>query len=267
MRSLQDTLIRNGYKLNRLKNSNVILSSQLSSSFSETAFEKIYLDTRQKENRLYSDAQVADLPFIDPSHIYSKEWAVRKRSALRLVKYLEKKKKPLIILEVGCGNGWLCGMISSLQNTRIIGSDINNSELNQAKRVFYNRTNLKFESGDFRNKDLNRKFDVIIFAASIQYFPIFESVVTDALSFLNREGEIHILDSQFYSPEELEPARERSYKYYDSIGKSEMAGHYFHHELNSLNRFKHKLLFSPYKFTSKLIYTKDPFPWICITSG
>ena len=250
-----------------MKNSNDIFSNQSALTFSETAFEKIYLDARQKESRLYSDEQVADLPFIDPSHLHSKEWAVRKRSALRLVKYLDKKRRPLTILEVGCGNGWLCGMISTLQNTRVTGSDINNSELNQAKRVFLNRPNLRFESGDFRNMDLNRKFDVIIFAASIQYFPIFDSTVTKALTFLNRNGEIHILDSQFYNPDELDKARQRSYKYYNSIGNGEMAEHYFHHELISLNRFKHKFLFSPYKFISKLIFKMDPFPWIRITQG
>jgi len=259
--------IRNGYKLNRLKSSNDIISNQSGLTFSETAFEKIYLNTRQKENRVYSDAQVANLPFIEPSHLHSKEWAVRKRSALKLVKYLDKKKKPLIILEVGCGNGWLCGMMSSLQNIRVTGSDINNSELNQAKRVFYNRPNLKFESGDFRNMDLNRKFDIIIFAASIQYFPIFDSVVTKALTFLNPEGEIHILDSQFYNPDELGQAKQRSDKYYDSIGNNEMAEHYFHHEIISLNRFKHKFLYNPSKFMIKMIYNRDPFPWICITSG
>jgi ubiquinone/menaquinone biosynthesis C-methylase UbiE len=250
-----------------LKNSNDIFSNQSALTFSEKAFEKIYLNTRQKESRLYSDAQVADLPFINSAHLHSKEWAVRKRSALRLVKYLDKKKKPLIILEVGCGNGWLCGMMSSLQNTRVTGSDINNSELNQAKRVFFNRPNLKFESGDFRNMDLNRKFDVIIFAASIQYFPIFDGTITKALTFLNPEGEIHILDSQFYNPDELEQAKQRSYKYYDSLGNSEMAKHYFHHELISLNRFKHKFLFNPNKLISKIIFKKDPFPWIRITSG
>ncbi|HSZ35392.1 MAG TPA: class I SAM-dependent methyltransferase [Puia sp.] len=250
-----------------MKNSNDIFNNQPASTFPETAFEKIYLNTRQKESRLYSDMQVASLPSIDPSHLHSKEWAVRKRSSLRLLKYLDKKKKPLIILEVGCGNGWLCGMMSSLQNTRVTGSDVNNSELDQAKRVFFNRTNLEFESGDFRNMDLNRKFDVIIFAASIQYFPIFDSTVNKALTFLNRDGEIHILDSRFYDPDELEQARQRSYEYYDSLGNGEMAKHYFHHELISLNRFKHRFLFSPYKFISKIIFKKDPFPWIRITSG
>jgi ubiquinone/menaquinone biosynthesis C-methylase UbiE len=246
---------------------NDILSNQSASTFSETSFEKIYLDTRQKENRLYTDMQVADLPYIDPVHIHSKEWAIRKRSALRLVNYLDKKKRPLAILEIGCGNGWLCGMVSSLQNTKVTGSDINNLELNQAKRVFYNRTNLEFESGDFRNREFKAKFDIIIFAASIQYFPMFDNTITRALSFLNPEGEIHILDSKFYKPVEQDQARQRSFEYYDSIGNGKMAGYYFHHELISLNRFKHKFLFSPYKFINKLIYTKDPFPWICIISG
>ena len=69
----------------------------------------MYLASRKKENRIYSDEQVVQLPFIEPTHIHYHEWQVRKRSALRLIHYLEKKNKPLSILEIGCGNGWLSG--------------------------------------------------------------------------------------------------------------------------------------------------------------
>jgi SAM-dependent methyltransferase len=250
-----------------LIHSNKILINQSDSSFSQVAFEKIYLEARQKENRIYSDEQVAGLPYIERSHIHFKEWSVRKRSAYRLVKYLNSKKKPLVILEVGCGNGWLCGMMADLKNSTVIGNDINNLELNQAKRVFYDKSGLKFESGDWRNMESMRKFDIIIFAASIQYFPSFDNTITMALSFLKPDGEIHILDSRFYDPGELEQARQRSQIYYESLGKFEMTKYYFHHVLDSLNGFKYKTLFNPDSFISKIIFTKDPFPWICITPG
>jgi SAM-dependent methyltransferase len=231
------------------------------------AFEKIYLDARQKENRIYSDEKDARLPYIEHSHIHFKEWSVRKRSAFRLVKYLNSKKKPLVILEVGCGNGWLCAMMADLKNSIVIGNDINNLELDQAKRVFCGKSGLKFESGDWRNMDSIRKFDIIIFAASIQYFPSFDKTITKALLFLKPDGEIHILDSRFYDPGELEQARLRTQIYYESLGKREMTKYYFHHPLDSLNRFKHKILFSPNSFLNKIIFVADPFPWICITPG
>ena len=231
------------------------------------AFEKIYLDARQKENRIYSDEQVARLPYVERSHIHFKEWSVRKRSAFRLAKYLNSKKKPLSIFEVGCGNGWLCGLLADLKNSVVIGNDINNLELNQAKRVFCGKPGLKFESGDWTNMDSLRKFDIIVFAASIQYFPSFDNTIINAFSFLKPGGEIHILDSPFYDPGELEKARQRSHIYYESLGKCEMKAYYFHHVLDSLNGFKYKILFNPDNFISKIIFTKDPFPWICITPG
>ena len=68
-------------------------------------FEQQYLAVRKRENRIYSDSEVSCLPEIFSSHDYSEEWKVRKRSAKRLITHLEKKNRPLTILEIGCGNG------------------------------------------------------------------------------------------------------------------------------------------------------------------
>jgi hypothetical protein len=107
---------------------------------------------------------------------------------------------------------------------------------------------------------------VIIFAASIQYFPMFEPTVRQALSLLHPSGEIHILDSPFYHDRELEPARKRSHLYYQSIGFGEMAEFYFHHSYDSFNGFSNKILYNPFSWKNKIFRKKDPFPWICITT-
>lgn len=232
-----------------------------------TDFEEIYIAARTKENRLYTDAQVASLPVIEQTHIHSAEWEMRKRSAEKLFSRLQQKNRSLNILEVGCGNGWLSAMLAGIDDAIVTGADINQTELEQAKRVFRNKKNLDFLSEDIREIELEEnRFDVIIFAASIQYFESVEAIIQAALLLLNKGGEIHILDSHFYKEQEVEAAATRTLSYYNSLGYEEMAGHYYHHSIQSVKKFNHKFLFDPSSLKNKLFKRTDPFPWICITA-
>ena len=48
-------------------------------------FEKLYLLLREKENRLYAENLIKDLPEIPVQHPLQSEWIVRKRSLDRLL--------------------------------------------------------------------------------------------------------------------------------------------------------------------------------------
>ena len=102
--------------------------------------------------------------------------------------------------EAGCGNGWLSHQLSGVPGISVIGSDINFSELQQAGRVFYKIPNLHFMYGNIES-DLfeDKQFDAMIFAASIQYFSNRCRNDQEGLRLLKPGGEIHILDSHFYS--------------------------------------------------------------------
>jgi ubiquinone/menaquinone biosynthesis C-methylase UbiE len=231
---------------------------------SPDGFEELYIGSRKIENRLYTDDQVRKLPQVAPSHVHAGEWAIRKRSSERLIRYLERKNKPLEILEVGCGNGWLSHRISAIKKSVVMGMDINRVEINQASRVFNERTNLSFWEGGLQSLLHQKKYDVIVFAASIQYFNPFESVMENALSMLKIDGEVHIMDSFFYKPQEIEKASHRSRLYYQSIGYGEMARFYFHHSQASLKRFKYRYLFNPAALAVRLFGNRHPFAWIRI---
>ena len=232
---------------------------------SNNEFEELYTALRKKEGRLYSDEEVEQLPEAAASNVHYKEWQVRNRSAKKLINYLENKNKPLTILEAGCGNGWLSTKLSGIRNSVVTGTDINKPELEQAKRVFGGKENLSFIEGDIRNIKFKIKFDIIIFAASIQYFPSFDEIIEGALWLLKDGAEIHIIDSYFYNNDETEKASQRSLSYYQSLGYEEMAKFYFYHSIDSLKGFDHKFLFDPSSLKNKLFRNKDPFPWICIT--
>ena len=229
----------------------------------DTAFGDLYIDVRNQEKRVLTDCQVMFLPDIEPTHIHYKEWQVRKRSAKRLIDYLKEKSKPLNILEIGCGNGWLSSMLLTIKGSKVTGIDVNEPEIMQAKRLFKNER-LDFICAGFDPKMFSdQKFDVILFAASIQYFPSIKNILQDALSCLNRNGEIHIIDTNFYSPNQVEGAARRTEQYYSEMGYPEMAAYYFHHTVNDLKPFNYQLLFNPHRLVNK-ISKKDPFYWVAV---
>lgn len=228
-------------------------------------FETLYLPLREKEGRVYSDRELAQLPEISTEHIHYAEWQLRKKSCERLVKYLAAKQQSLKILEVGCGNGWLANQLSQLPQARVTGCDINLAELQQAMRVFDKQPNLQFVLCDIRSDVLkNAQFDIIVFAASIQYFPSVPEIVGSALQLLKQNGEIHILDSPFYSPGEAERAKQRTLDYYKKMGFPEMSRHYFHHSIADLDLFNYRILFKPALFARFFPGPKNMFTWTCI---
>lgn len=231
----------------------------------DNLFEKKYIACRSKENRMYSDEEVSQLPACAATHLHAKEWEIRKASSQKLVTYLANKKKPLQILEIGCGNGWLSHQLSAISRSRVIGLDINFTELQQAARVFNDCHKIKFMYGDIRAGILDDKqFDVIVFAASLQYFPSPDIILDLCLHHLRPEGEIHVMDTLLYRPKELAAAKERTLQYYSSMGYPELAEHYFHHSLDSLAQFNHTVLYNPHAFLNRYRRNTVPFHWIKI---
>lgn len=227
-------------------------------------FEQLYLKLRKKEQRICSDEELAKLPDVPLSHPHYNEWTIRKRSAQKLVTYLGAKKKTLRILEVGCGNGWLSNKLAGIPASEVVGIDINSVEIEQAMRIF-RLTNLQFVYGGIDDEIIGqKKFDVIIFAASVQYFSSFNDIINKALRLLNTRGEIHIIDSMFYKQPEVPAATERTADYYKLIGLSGMNRYYFHHSMDELLAFDHQLLYKPGNLFHHVLKGKSPFYWICI---
>lgn len=228
-------------------------------------FEKKYITIRCMENRLYSDEEVMNLPDISPDHTHAGEWMIRKRSCQRLIRYLTEKKKRQTILEPGCGNGWLAHCLSEIPHTEVTGLDINFTELQQAARVFNENEHLRFIYGNLESGILRgRKFDCIVFAASIQYFRSLKETIRFCLHLLKPGGEIHLMDSPFYEEQEIAAAKERTFRYYDSLGYPEMSEYYFHHNINDIRGFRHRILQNPGSLFNRLWGNRDPFYWICI---
>ena len=229
------------------------------------AFETLYMQLRKKEQRVYTDEEVRNLPQVPATHLHFKEWMLRKKSCDQLIKYLAQKNKPLHILEVGCGNGWLSSRLAKNTSGQVVGLDINKEELTQAARVFSDIDNLKFIAGDIRSAQLERNsFDVVVFAASLQFFPSVEEIIQAAFQCLRAGGEVHILDTIFYKRNNVEAARQRTKDYYTTLGYPDAANYYFHHCFEDLKNFLVKILYDPASWMHKFRKNKYPFAWVCI---
>lgn len=228
----------------------------------------LYLKVREKESRLFSDDVVSKLPLFSKNHLLSDEWQARFYSAKRLKEYLSKKHTSLKILDLGCGNGWLSNFLHQASHT-VFGVDQNIFELKQAARVFSSKPKLFFLETDIFSAPFQKNtFDIILLASAAQYFPDLVYLLKTLFHYLKPDGEIHIMDTPFYSDAELDNAIHRTKTYYSSLGFPEMSKIYFHHQVSELEKFSVKWMYHPNSFVLRVkrIFGKidSPFPWVAI---
>jgi len=220
-------------------------------------FSDIYLQVRQKEHRIYTDEEVLELPYLKV-HTHSKEWKIRAYNAELLRNYMQKLyPQGVNIVEIGSGNGWLVNFLSQIPDSHITGTEINDYELEQAKRLFKKST-LHFEAKDISEIDFS-KYNVVIFAASVQYFEnpqrIFDHVFSQ-----NPDAEIICIDSFWYKNDhEAQQAKQRSKKYYTELGYPEMAEYYYHHTFEILKPYHFSILNNGFMYKMRLKWSGLPF--------
>jgi len=221
------------------------------------SFETSYLALREREGRHFTDAQLHALPEVDAGHPQAEEWRLRGRSCTRLLAYLRERGGPRV-LEVGCGNGWLAHRMAA--HAQVVATDVLAPEIEQATRAFADVEHLRFVLGGLQAHELqDQRFDLVVFAASLQYFADPGAVIADCLE---RAHEVHILDSPFYGQAELAGARARSARHFASLGQAGLAAHYHHHALAVLAGFAVDRLYEPIPGNGD-----TPFPWLRIVKS
>jgi len=240
----------------------VYVSESAHVTFSE--FETAYLSVRNKENRVLSIDEIKKLPNAFNTNPNYKEWKLRKNNTRRLVNYIQKKPGNLNILDIGCGNGFLTNLVAGNKH-HAIGIDVNLFELKQAAQAFPKK-NISWFYADILTEDLPFKnIDIIIFAASFQYFKDAQQILKICKSYLAKHGEIHILDSPFYNLEDIVSAKENSNQYFKKLNANEMMSFYNHHSFKIFNNFEFEVKYQPNTFLNKFFkFSYSPFPWIKI---
>jgi len=232
-----------------------------------------YLAVREREGRLYPDAIVELLPHVPAGHPLENEWRQRADSSDRLRAYLaavSRRGRPLRVIDVGSGNGWLARRIAGLPGSEVVGLEANDVELAQARRVFGGRPGLRFSSGDMLTAPSPLDgATVVVLASVIQYAADLPALLRRLLGWLAPEGELHVLDSPLYRPGELAGARERTRRYYAQLGVPEMAEAYHQHTWSALDGFAAEVRYRPDAWLRRLERrvlgrVRSPFPWIRI---
>ena len=120
---------------------------------------------------------------------YDKNAKIQRRMAERLVELI-KNKNPKMILEIGCGTGFVTKLINeSFSYEKYLSIDI----VEECESYIYKISpNIKFIPADIEEflKNNIDKFDLIISNASLQWVDDFEGVIKNLQSILNPNGEL-----------------------------------------------------------------------------
>jgi SAM-dependent methyltransferase len=222
-----------------------------------SSVEDVYLAARCAEKRIYTDEEVCRLPAIAKEHLYFKEWQIRKQTFKTIVRFLKTKGNIRTLMDLGCGNGWMCNNLAK-EGYAVTGVDINKVELEQAARLF---STLPFYYADVMTATKIGKFDAVLLAAALQYFPEPEKLIRHLKKeYLHSDGLIVIADTKFYDVKDVNEASERSLTYYRSIQQPLMANNYFHHAAKIFRSFKHERIRNSYAGISSFpFFRKHPF--------
>jgi ubiquinone/menaquinone biosynthesis C-methylase UbiE len=228
--------------------------------------ERLYLEVRSREGRVLTDEALRQLPEVRTPATWAREWRWRKRSFERFDAYLNRHypNRRVRVLDLGCGNGWMSNLLAANPLRSVMALDLNETELLQGCRVFL-RDNLQFVYGNVLSGALPEKsFEIIVLAASVQYFPHLQELLPALRRLLAENGTIHFLDSHFYLSEAAkQAAQHRSNAYYERLGVPEMGKFYHHHswsearELGALNRNRR-----PDVYLLQRLGYLAPFPWL-----
>ncbi|MDB2657544.1 class I SAM-dependent methyltransferase [Crocinitomicaceae bacterium] len=223
----------------------------------DNAFETQYKSVRDKEGRWLSDEAVKQLPQVNRNDQKSEEWKKRAWMLNKFETYVSLASTNNV-LDIGCGNGWMTNHISNHSET-ITGVDVGTEELEQAARCFGNE-NVRFACTTDWSLLPKASYNLIYFAGSFHYFDPDESFWELLFSMLAPEGEIHILETQFYEKSEVDAAKQRSKEYFKKMGESI---EYYKHLAWDVLPEKYEVLYRP-DFKNKIFKSRSPFPWIRI---
>jgi SAM-dependent methyltransferase len=143
------------------------------------------------------------LPFKDLSGNFSADWAIRARSYNVLVKTVltrlqDRLRRPLKVLDLGAGNGWLSNRLAA-QGDRVIAVDLLINEQDGLGAWKHYEFPFIPMQAEFNHLPVIDRFaDVVIFNASFHYSEDYKETLKEALRILDEAGLIVIMDSPIY---------------------------------------------------------------------
>lgn len=162
-----------------------------------------YANHRAREGHGLSGEALFALPYLSRGPL-ARQWEIRARTFDAFVRRaLEPMGRPLAILDLGAGNGWLCHRLGSMGH-KTVALDLRDDDVDGlgAARHFLAKSPNLFEcvKASFDAIPLETaRFDVTLFNASLHYARDLAHSLGEAARVTRPGGLIAILDSPFYA--------------------------------------------------------------------
>ena len=175
------------------------------------AFRAAYAEQRAIDGHgAGGEAELLALPYLQSGPL-ARNWQVRAAtfdSFLEQVLHPLAKRlaRPLRIVDLGAGNGWLCYRVSLLGHYAVaIDPRIDHVDGLGAAAAYQTHLPRMFEriSASFEAIPLNdRQYDLVVFNSALHYALNLAAALTEAARITGAGGSIAILDSPFYADDQ-----------------------------------------------------------------
>lgn len=167
-------------------------------------FMREYQIVRQTEQRgSPAAAYYRALPFRDLSGQFTADWQIRARTfhtfERDLLQPLERKmKRPLWVIDLGAGNGWLSYRLAQRGHTIAAVDLLINSFDGLGTHQYYDAAFTPIQADFDHLPFTGNQVDLVLFNASLHYATRYEATLSEALRVLRPAGQLVILDSPIY---------------------------------------------------------------------
>lgn len=200
-------------------------------------FVREYETIREREGRGSNDpAFYRALPFRDLTGRFAEQWRIRAVTYAAFVRRVltplqETLARPVRVLDVGAGNGWLCNRLAQLRHVPValdlltnpfdgLGAGRHYSEPFERVQAEFDR--LPFPEGHF---------DLVVFNAALHYSENYETTLRESLRVLQPAGRLVVLDSPIYrnaeSGQEMVRERERAFQQQFGLASDALSSEHF----------------------------------------
>jgi SAM-dependent methyltransferase len=171
-------------------------------------FAREYAHHRESEGRSYDEQRLSQLPYVTTGP-HRAQWAIRSRTFDAFMAHVLRPvaiemQRPLSVLDLGAGNGWLSYRVA-LEGHHALALDIRGDSidgLGAAAPLLRRTPGMQAVVAPFDAVPLpNASVDIALFNASLHYATDLATVLREAARVTRPGGQIAILDSPFYRRE------------------------------------------------------------------
>ena len=166
-------------------------------------FRANYAAHRAREGRAHSGAELSSLPYLEHGPL-ARQWRVRACSFeafLAKVVWPMERDRPLDILDLGAGNGWLSYRLA-MRGHRCTAVDVRDDAVDGLGAAAELRRLMRFDIVAASFDDLpvpDASADIAVFNASLHYAVDLAATLAEARRCVRSGGCVAVLDSPFYA--------------------------------------------------------------------